>query len=462
MALLAIVSGCSSGAASPEGPGDALDAGSVDAAATVDATAGVGRCDYRNAFSGHDECKAYLGAAWTAASAADDCAKQPGAGGAFVAGGACAASTLGRCVVAKGDGLDATTELGGVAATECSSAELACTTFAGGTFVAGSVCASATTDDHTVFIWPTQSCVDPLPGEPAGQSADGKVCTWNLISACTEEGRDYRDYGSCDVVRTNRPYYPVPARAIAGASDPRRADAAYLAESAWAKRQVASCACVCCHTSAAPKGAAAWSLSDDPLWADTISDEGVAMFAGYVDSSVLGAFDPADNNGFDRVHSALPSTDPTRMVGFFQREFDRRGLTQSFVAGIPPFGAALVDQLSYQPQACQAGEGVDASGKLVWSGGKPARYVYVLEAGSDNPGIPPNFDLPAGTVWRVDVPHDGQPLASGLAYGAVPSGATQRFPASAPPAPLVAGHVYTLYVLYDVALPLARCTFSAP
>ena len=198
------------------------------------------------------------------------------------------------------------------------------------------------------------------------------------------------------------------------------------------------------------------------VWTDYQCPICGAMFAGYVDSSVLGAFDPADNNGFDRVHSALPSTDPARMVGFFQREFDRRGLTQAFVAGIPPFGAALLDQLSYAPQACQAGEGVDASGKLVWSGGKPARYVYVLEAGSDNPGIPPNFDLPAGTVWRVDVPHDGQPLASGLAYGAVPSGATQRFPASAPPAPLVAGHVYTLYVLYDVALPLARCTFSAP
>ena len=51
-----------------------------------------------------------------------------------------------------------------------------------------------------------------------------------------------------------------------------------------------------------------------------MSDTAISLFAGYVDSSALGAFDPADNNGFDRINSALPTTDVPRMIAFFQQE----------------------------------------------------------------------------------------------------------------------------------------------
>jgi hypothetical protein len=105
--------------------------------------------------------------------------------------------------------------------------------------------------------------------------------------------------------------------------------------------------------------------------------------------------------------------------------------------------------------------GVDAAGKVTWQGGG-ARYVYVLDLGSENPGVPPNLDLPAGTRWRVDIPPDGDPLKSGaVTYGATPGGAAQAFPKSGAPAALAPGQGYYLYVLRDVAVPITRCTFTA-
>jgi hypothetical protein len=86
----------------------------------------------------------------------------------------------------------------------------------------------------------------------------------------------------------------------------------------------------------------------------------------------------------------------------------------------------------------------------------------VLEAGSANPGVPPNLDTPRGTLWRLDVPFTGSPINTGIRYGVVPQGASQRVPAmnAAPPA-LQSGRQYYLYVLQDVAIPITRCTFTA-
>jgi hypothetical protein len=305
------------------------------------------------------------------------------------------------------------------------------------------------------------TCKPALEGEPEG-ATDGLVCTWNLISGSTEEGRLYVDYGDCSVIHTNRPYYPLAPWNIPPTEDPRLEDADWLAESDWVQAQVRSSACVCCHSEdATPDGPSRWSVDAGPLWVDTMSDEAVVLFAGHTDSSVLGAFDPADNNGFDRIHSALPTTDVDRMLGFFQGELERRGVTQSYIDGLSDVGGPLLIQLAYEPVACGESEGVDADGKLVWNGGD-ARYLYVLEAGSVNPGLPPNLDIPEGTLWRADVPHDVSAFASGVVYGDVPEAGLQRVPAEGAAPALESGKSYYLHVLRDVAIPIARCLFIAP
>ena len=81
------------------------------------------------------------------------------------------------------------------------------------------------------------------------------------------------------------PIILVPGRQVADESDPRMADDDYLAESAWVKSQVESCACICCHTERSPDGPAKWSTDAGPLWTDTMSDTAISLFAGYVDSS---------------------------------------------------------------------------------------------------------------------------------------------------------------------------------
>jgi len=86
----------------------------------------------------------------------------------------------------------------------------------------------------------------------------------------------------------------------------------------------------------------------------------------------------------------------------------------------------------------------------------------VLEAGADNPGVPPNLDEPEGTLWLVDVPYTEDPIPAGLAYGTVSGAQHQRIPAAGAPPALVPGQTYGLYVLKDIGFPLARCQFVAP
>ena len=147
------------------------------------------------------------------------------------------------------------------------------------------------------------------------------------------------------------------------------------------------------------------------------------------------------------------------MARFFQNELAHRGRTQQSFADTPAFGGPIHDQMLYQPTACTGSNGIDADGTIHWSG-LPARYIYVLDQGSANPGVPPNLDMPAGVRWRVDVPTTASGVRSGITYGQVPTAAVQRFPATGTPAALVPGTTYYLYVLYDVGFPLTRCTFT--
>jgi hypothetical protein len=456
--------------ASTDGSGGS-GAGVAGAAGSTAAPAPVGRCSYANPFSKGSECTEYAVSSWTAETAALDCKdKVSGAPGVFVEGQGCSfEASLGRCLV--DDGTVVHSE--GSDASRCQATSGGCKLFAKGTFEPGNTCQEGYQGaagsqggsgyGSTPFVQPYLSCKPPLPGEPPGKGEGGQVCTWTLISGCTEDGRRFDDYASCSDVLTQRPYYPAPPHKTTDPSDPRLSDPAYMTEVAWARQQVEASACVCCHsTRTAPEGPSQWLLDGEGVWLDTVSDSGLAMMAGLADSVALGAFPAADNNGFDRTELGLPTTDIPRMKALLLGEWARRGFAPQDGAKYPPFGGPLVDQLDFTPSACAEGEGVASDGVVSWSGGA-ARYLYVLGKDARSPGVPPNLDRPEGTLWLIDVPTASAPFESkSLRYGEVAGSQQQRVPAAGQAPPLVPGETYHLHVLRDVGFPITRCLFTAP
>jgi hypothetical protein len=307
-----------------------------------------------------------------------------------------------------------------------------------------------------VFIPPFVDCRAPLEGSSTA-ARSGQVCTNVAISGATEPDKAFESYASCDVVRTQRPYWSAPPAKTPDPSDPRLANAAYASEIAWAKSQVAATGCVCCHDKIAPSGASQWDISVAGNWLDTVSNSGLALFAGLADSSVLGAYPATDNHGFDRTSVGLPSTDPERLKRLILAEIAFRGMTEEQARAVPPFGGPIYDNSVRPPVAC-AGQGIGPEGRVVFLGGK-ARYVYLLEAGSKNPGVPPNLDRPQGTLWRLDVLPNAEPLESGFPYATTPSGSFQDVPPSSPAPALQAGKTYQLTAIRDIGVPITNCLF---
>ncbi len=310
-----------------------------------------------------------------------------------------------------------------------------------------------------VFIPPFTSCRAPIAGDTANDPS-GKVCTHVAISGATEPGKYFPDYAACDVVRTQRPYGPRPAHGKTDAQDPRLGDATFMGELAWVTSQVRASACTCCHDARqAPMGTAQWNIAADGIWTDTASDAAIALFSGLADSTLFGHYDPADNHGFERTTTGLPSTDAPRMRAFFFAELARRNISQAAAAAVPAFGGPIRDVLDTKPSACNDGIGVAANGTIRW-GGAPARYVYVLDVGAKNPLFPPDADLPTGTLWRLDVLASADAVPSGIRYGRTPPGSFQAFPASGRAPALAKGTAYHLYVLSDVGLLAQNCVFT--
>ncbi len=310
-----------------------------------------------------------------------------------------------------------------------------------------------------VFIPPFVDCRDPLPGE-AGTGPNGKVCTNVSIAGCTEEGKSFAAYASCEVVKTQRPFWPKPAAGATDPNDPRLEDQAFMNELAWVTKQVESSACVCCHDSSLSNGkAGVWDIRKEAIWTDTVPDSGLALFAGIADSSVLGAYPADQNHGFDRTLVGLPSTDPARMRAFFVAELARRGITEEQAKLVPPFGGPIYANMIAEPTVCDASEGVLPDGTVGWWGGS-ARYLYVMEEKSKNPGVPPNLDLPEGTIWRLDVLASANPIESGLRYGSTPEGTFQSFPEKTPTARLTKGQKYHFVALRDVGIMMSNCIFT--
>lgn len=430
----------------------------------------VGHCTYVNKFSSMEECRDYVGE-WSEQAATDDCKDQ---GAQVVLGSGCnLEERLGYCFLGGEDQKWTRISLPGVDAQKCASMKRGCELFGGGVFDPAPVCGGKVEEDSgdtglSTFRQPVLNCVDPKPGEPAGHSEGGKVCTWEMISGATEPGRSFSDYASCDRVRTQRPYYPVPPAENATQDDPRMKDPTYAAEVAWVRSQIESTACVCCHSTRAPQGPSNWYVESPGNFINSFNPRGLAMGAGWINTVGFGAYRPEQNNGFSRASPERPNdpifvtTDAARIARFFEAELAHRGFKrEDFAEDL--YGAGPLDvQRFYRPTACENGEGVGADGTLTWRGGK-ARYVYVLEASATSPTVPPNLDLPEGTLWRIDVPEGGTPIDSGsVRYGAVPSGMSQRFPASGSPVPLTSGKTYYLYVLQDIIIPVTRCLFTAP
>ena len=425
----------------------------------------VAHCVYQNPFSQMEECREYLGEGWDVDSAQTNCDRSQGA---FAPAIACPyEDILGRCLLNAGTDEVTRSVFPGDDAADCATMKRGCELFGGGIFEPSEICGGVDLNvggigtAGSVFIPPSLECREPVEGEAPGSADGGEVCTRSMISGCTEPGRSFEDYASCSTVLTQRPYWAAPPNQDEiPPVDERLEDAAYMEELAWVTEQVESCACVCCHKeSITPSGASNWDTEAGPIWVDSMYPTGLAMAAGWVDSSALGAYPAEMNHGFSRVEAGLPTTDEARLIRFFEGELARRGYSRADFGDMAPFGGPLYSQTLFEPAACEVGEGVNADGSISWEGG-PARYVYVLEAGSDNPGVPPNMDLPAGVLWRLDVLHTEEPVTTGVVYGDLPTGTFQGYPKEGSAPELVEGNQYYLYVLADIGIPITRCLFS--
>ncbi len=422
-------------------------------------------CVYLDEMSGSDQCKELRGAGWTDALADEECGRNdvsPSSGGCPFE----QSEQLGACLLTRADDRSVLVVVPGTNADQCNVTQNGCEVFGGGSWVPAPTCGGDVDLDDLYdaenFAVPSyETCVEPLDGVP-GQSEGGQVCTVTLIGACTEEGRKYADYGTCDDVLTQQPYYNVIPGSRASEVDPRMEDPVYAAEVEWVRDQANACACACCHSTGAPQGPAIWNTDAEGNWINTFTDFGIAFGARVIDSSLLGSYNPGENNGFTRLTAGLPSTDEARMKAFFEGEMEHRGITAADFADRTRIPEPFDEQDNFVPQACEAGQGITSDGALLWTGGR-ARFVYVLEEGSANPGVPPNRDIPEGTLWRVDTVPPAVPMKTGeVRYGQLPAGSRLVYPESGEIAPLVSGETYLLYVQTDLMLPTTRCTFVAP
>jgi hypothetical protein len=248
--------------------------------------------------------------------------------------------------------------------------------------------------------------------------------------------------------------------------DDRMEDSAYIEELSWVRGQLQSSACDCCHSSLAPSGASVFDSDFDGNMANMFNDWGIAMGAGWISTEGFGSYPPEENNGFWRSSpenphlSAIPSTEADRMMAFFEAEAAYRGLNEADFENVS-YGAGPLDvQRFYQPEECSEIEGIEKDGTIHWLPGR-IRYLWVLKAGSDSPTVPPNMDTPEGTLWRIDLPMDGNPVSSGLVrYGEIPEGMSQSYPADGLPEALVEGEQYYLYAAADIMYPISRCIFT--
>lgn len=314
---------------------------------------------------------------------------------------------------------------------------------------AGAMAAPPKASEH--FMMPFKSCAE-----------GDEFCFWNANGGCVPAGERFDEHGSCETVRTQGIPWTRPVRPPSPA-EPRLSDPKFAAELEWVTEQVEACACVCCHDS--DTGSAnIYDVSDGASWVSAMTDRGLMMGAGRIDTTVLGAFPPDDNHGFDRYTTVFPTTDVERFSQFFMDELAYRGVTEATIANTDPLGGPLTENMEEETQACRDGVGIDATGAIHWPGGE-VRYAWVLEPGSANPGTPPNLDVPVGTIWQASVHHEDVGIKPGrLLYSAMPAGARQTYPLADEGAPpLEEGATYKLFLMPDHGqYRWVNCRFDYP
>lgn len=315
--------------------------------------------------------------------------------------------------------------------------------------------------ESNALVMPYEKCSAPLDGDET-YAENGQICVNVFISGASPEGTHFADYGDCDDVRTNRPTGNYPVVNTSTVEDPRLQNPQYVEDLEWVRQQQEASACVCCHDANVTDEIGMFDISSGPIWTETMSDRGLAIMSGDLDSSVLGFYAPEDNHGFIREGVGAPTTDVARWQGFFRSEMEYRGVTAEDIANMAPLGGWLLTNQTDPGRECITDfERVDRDGTIHWAN-SDVRYIYVMELGQDNPGLPPSFDLPEGVIWRVDVDHTAPALHTGsVQFGVVPTGSRQVFPENGSPNPLVAGQTYRLWLLTDMGLPVhTHCRFT--
>ena len=195
--------------------------------------------------------------------------------------------------------------------------------------------------------------------------------------------------------------------------DPIRSDDAFLAEVEWAKGQAESCGCVCCHTTGtAPRRCGCFRYSGRRHLDGHLHQTGPRNCCRLDRFESLGAHAAMDNNGFDRSRTGSSNHRRRTHDPILRGRISQAWRDSEEFEGKQPLAAPSQRKQRLSPRHVPQGIGIDATNKISWSGGT-ARYIYVLEAGAANPGVPPNLDRPDGTIWKIDV----EPTAAALKLG---------------------------------------------
>jgi hypothetical protein len=168
-------------------------------------------------------------------------------------------------------------------------------------------------ESESKFVKPYVSCTDG-------------ICSTVDVSGTTRLGEAYPVALCPDVRRIGRPFRKVPVPAI-DSEAMRPEDAGFAAELQWVTSQIRSDACTCCHDASNEGYAAMWDISVAGPWVDQLTDRGVAIMAGRLDSPAFGTKAGVDINGFSREKTGAPTTDSVRLRAFFDAELERRGVT---------------------------------------------------------------------------------------------------------------------------------------
>jgi hypothetical protein len=154
---------------------------------------------------------------------------------------------------------------------------------------------------------------------PGGAEVPVSEAQGVVNGTCAPAGERFVDHYSCDGIAAPCPHDgPRGPSAHVQPDGERESDP----DLAWSVAELESCSCVCCHNN---EGVSAyvWSYDFSPAWTDSVETARLERIASNEGSDDIA---PENNNGFTRVLTGLPSTDPARFQALLARELERRGV----------------------------------------------------------------------------------------------------------------------------------------